>query len=95
MDCKATVKIGDFSRKGKPRGDTKAADHDMGCPEKYTPFGVLDEDSGQLYVAFGNSAKTSDFIMDSLFDWWELFTFDCLLKYPVSGQLQESYLRKL
>ena len=25
----------------------------------------------------------------------ELFTFDCLLKYPVSGQLQESYLRKL
>ncbi len=24
----------------------------------------------------------------------ELFTFACLLKPPVSGQLQESYLRK-
>ncbi len=70
IDCKATVKIGDFSRGGKTRGAKKAADHDMGATEKYIPFGVLDEDSGRLRVAFGSSAKTSDFIMDSLVDWW-------------------------
>lgn len=70
MDCKATVKIGEYSRGGKTRGDNKAADHDMGCTEKYTPFGVVDEDSGQLHIAFGSSAKTSDFIIDSLYDWW-------------------------
>ncbi len=71
MDCKATVKIGEYSRGGKTRGDNQAADHDMGCQEKYTPFGVVDEDSGQLHLFFGNSAKTSDFIVDGLYDWWK------------------------
>ncbi len=71
MDCKATVNIGDYSRGGKTRGGDKAVDHDMGCKEKYVPFGIVDEDSGQLYLTFGSSAKTSDFIMDSLYSWWE------------------------
>ena len=35
IDCKATVNIGDYSRGGKTRGDARAADHDMGCEEKY------------------------------------------------------------
>jgi hypothetical protein len=70
MDCKATVNIGEYSRGGKTRGDNQAVDHDMGCKEKYTPFGVIDEDSGQLHLAFGSSAKTSDFIMDCLYEWW-------------------------
>lgn len=70
MDCKATVNIGDYSRGGKTRGDNEAADHDMGCDEKYTPLGIVDEDSGQLHVTFGSSAKTSDFIVDSLQAWW-------------------------
>lgn len=43
----------------------------MGCEEKYTPFGLVDEDSGQLNISFGSSAKTSDFIVDNLHDWWE------------------------
>lgn len=30
----------------------------------------MDEDSGQLHLVFGNSAKTSDFIVDTLEDWW-------------------------
>jgi hypothetical protein len=38
IDCKATVNIGDYSRGGKTRGDASAADHDMGCEEKYPPF---------------------------------------------------------
>nr|WP_231717254.1 hypothetical protein [Desulfosarcina ovata] len=71
IDCKATVKIGEYSRGGKTRGDNQAADHDMGCKEKYTPFGVLDEDSGQLNIIFGSSFKTSDFILDSLYEWWD------------------------
>lgn len=42
----------------------------MGGEEKYVPFGLVDEDSGQLHVTFGSSSKTSDFIVDSLYDWW-------------------------
>jgi len=64
------VNIGDYSRGGKTRGDDKAADHDMGCEEKYTPFGIVDEDGGQLHLIFGGSAKTSDFIVDCLYGWW-------------------------
>jgi hypothetical protein len=71
IDCKATVNIGEYSRGGKTRGDNQAVDHDMGCKEKYTPFGVIDEDSGQLHLTFGSSAKTSDFIMDCLYAWWD------------------------
>mgnify|MGYP001820215602 FL=1 len=71
MDCKATVNIGEYSRGGKTRGDNQANDHDMGCKEKYTPFGVVNEDTGELHLAFGSSAKTSDFIVDCLYSWWE------------------------
>ena len=70
MDCKATVKIGDFSRGGNTRGDTAANDHDFGWQEKYTPCGILDEDSAQLSINFGNSYKTSDFIVDTFEGWW-------------------------
>jgi hypothetical protein len=71
MDCKATVAIGDYSRGGKTRGDNQAAGHDMGGQEKHTPFGLVDEDGGQLHLVFGSSAKTGDFIVDSLEAWWE------------------------
>ena len=71
IDCKATVNIGNYSRGGKTRGDASAADHDMGCEEKYTPFGIVDEDAGALHLTFGGSFKTSDFIVDSVMDWWE------------------------
>ena len=50
LDCKATVVIGDYSRGGKTRGDWRAQDHDMGRNEKYIPVGIVDEDSGQLYL---------------------------------------------
>ena len=43
----------------------------MGCEEKYVPFGIVDEDKGALYLTFGSSFKTSDFIADSLMSWWE------------------------
>jgi len=71
MDCKATVDVGEFSRGGLTRGDVKACDHDLGCQAKYVPCGVVDEDSGQLRITFGNSAKTSDFIVDALEACWD------------------------
>ena len=42
----------------------------MGCEEKYVPCGIVDEDTGALHIFFGSSYKTSDFIVDSLEDWW-------------------------
>lgn len=71
MDCKATVEIGESSRGGQTRGYNQAQDHDMGIKEKYIPCGIVDEDTGQLYVNFGSSYKTSDFIVDSLCQWWQ------------------------
>lgn len=71
IDAKATVNIGAYARGGKTRGDNQANDHDMGCEETYTPFGIVDEDSGQLYLNFGCSRKTSDFVVDSLQQWWQ------------------------
>src|SRR5262247_1908491 len=71
MDCKATVKIGEFSRGGRTRGDHRASDHDMGCQEKYVPCGIVDEESGALHITFGSSYKTSDFIVDTIEAKWE------------------------
>ena len=71
IDCKATVKIGEFSRGGLTRGDHRASDHDMGCKEKYVPCGIVDEASGELALTFGSSYKTSDFIVDVITAKWE------------------------
>ena len=67
---KATVNIGDFSRGGSTRGDNRACDHDMTCDEKYTPCGIVDEETGQLHITFGSSYKTSDFLVDTFTEWW-------------------------
>lgn len=64
------MKIGDYARGGKTRGNHQAQDHDLGGIEKYIPCGILEEDKGQLYLNFGSSYKTSDFIVDSLLLWW-------------------------
>jgi transposase len=72
VDCKATVKLGDLSRGGMTQGDHRACDHDMQCTGKHTPCGILDEDAGQVHIEFGSSAKTSDFIVDSLQAWWKV-----------------------
>ena len=71
MDCKATVQLGEFSRGGLTRGEVKAYDHDLGSQAKYIPCGVVDEDSGQLRITFGSSAKTSDFLVDALAACWD------------------------
>jgi hypothetical protein len=57
IDCKATVKMGDFSRGGVTRGNNQADDHDLGCQEKYIPCGIVDEESAALNITFGSSYK--------------------------------------
>ena len=74
MDCKATVKLGEYSRGGETRGDNQALDHDLGQSDKAIPCGIVDEDSGVLFLGFGRTAKTSDFIVDNLNAWWGSLT---------------------
>lgn len=66
IDGKATVPIGELARGGRTRGAHQACDHDCGCREKYTPCGVVDEDSGELPIPCGSSYKTSDFLVETL-----------------------------
>ena len=47
------VEVGDSSRHGKSRTQTKASDHDMGDKAEYIPYGILDEDTGALHISFG------------------------------------------
>ena len=70
VDGKATLKIGDFSRGGQTRGDAQAFDHDLGGKEKYTPCGIVDEESAQLAMGFGSSSKTRDCLVDTLEGKW-------------------------
>lgn len=55
IDGKATVKSGEFSRGGVTRGDHRASDHDMGCKEKDSPCGIVEEESAALHITFGRS----------------------------------------
>jgi hypothetical protein len=87
MDCKARVNLGDYSRGGKTRGDNQASDHDMGCKEKYSPCGIVDEDTGALHLSFGSSYKTSDFIVDTVQQGWDSLTL-CQQQAPQDIQLK-------
>jgi hypothetical protein len=73
MDTKATVHVGEYSRGGQSRGQTavEALDHDMYPKEKLVPGGILEPVSGKSFLFFGNSNKTSDFMVDGLLLWWE------------------------
>ncbi len=73
IDTKATIKIGEYSRNGRSRGmeAIKALDHDMCFKEKLVPGGILEPVTGRSFIFFGTSYKTSDFIVDGLFLWWE------------------------
>ncbi|RUT04563.1 hypothetical protein DSM107010_57430 [Chroococcidiopsis cubana SAG 39.79] len=48
-------------------------------------LGIVDEDSGQLYLVFGSSAKTSDFIVDTLQEWWNDLSVD---QQQATGRIQ-------
>ena len=72
MDTKATIKVGDYSRGGRSRGNKAVAalDHDMHANEKLTPGGIMETNSGKVTLFFTDSHKTSDFLVDGLKHWW-------------------------
>ena len=72
VDTKATVNLGEYSRGGKSRGleAVKALDHDLASKAKLIPGGILEPVSGQSFVFFGTSHKTSDFMGDGLEAGW-------------------------
>jgi hypothetical protein len=72
IDSKAKVKIGNLSRGGKDRriNPLQADDHDSEWLAVLVPFGILNTETDQLSIYFGQSAETSDFIVDCLHHWW-------------------------
>jgi hypothetical protein len=72
IDTKAKVKIGNLSRGGKARTleAKEADDHDTEWQTILVPFGILNTQSNQLSIYLGQSAETSDFIVDCLTAWW-------------------------
>lgn len=72
VDTKATVHVGEYSRRGQSRGLTavEAWDHDMRPKEKLVPGGILEPVTGKSFLFFGSNNKTSDFLVDGLLLWW-------------------------
>jgi len=71
IDAKATVNVGPFSRRGRSRVGTKAADHDFKPEATLTPFGIFLPEHDDLWLYMACSKITSDFIVDRLEQWWE------------------------
>jgi transposase len=71
IDAKATVNIGPFSRRGRSRTKTKAADHDFKPEATLTPFGIFLPQYDDLWLYMARSKVTSDFIVDRLEQWWQ------------------------
>jgi Rhodopirellula transposase DDE domain len=71
IDAKATVNIGPFSRRGRSRTRTKAADHDFKPEATLTPFGIFLPQYDDLWLYMARSKVTSDFIVDRLEQWWQ------------------------
>ena len=71
IDAKATVNVGPFSRRGRSRTKTKAADHDFKPEATLTPFGIFLPEHDDLWLYMARSKVTSDFIVDRLEQWWQ------------------------
>lgn len=71
IDAKATVNVGPFSRRGRSRTRTKAADHDFQPKATLTPFGIFLPEHDDLWLYIAHSKVTSDFIADRLEQWWQ------------------------
>jgi hypothetical protein len=70
LDAKATIPIGPFARGGQSRTGTQAADHDFKPDGTLTPFGLFLPEQDELNLYFTASKVTSDFIVDTLEEWW-------------------------
>lgn len=70
IDCKATVKIGPFSRGGKNRVEQKASDHDYKAENILTPFGIFLPGLCESHLWFSLGPVTADFMADRIEDLW-------------------------
>ena len=71
VDAKATVKVGPFSRGGKSRAKTHAADHDFKPEATLTPVGILAPTLDEVFLYGVCSTVTSDCIADCITQWRE------------------------
>jgi transposase len=71
IDAKAAVHVGPFSRRGRSRTKTEAADHDFKPEATLTPFGIFLPQYDDLWLYMACSKVTSDFIADRLEQWWQ------------------------
>ena len=71
MDGKARVNIGLFDRGGKSRAPKKTHDHDYDSKTTVTPYGIFLPELDELFLYFTESKVTSDFIVDTLEDFWK------------------------
>jgi hypothetical protein len=71
IDAKATVNVGPFSRRGRGRTKTEAADHDFKPVATMTPFGIFLPEYDDLWLYMARSKVTGDFIVDRLERWWQ------------------------
>jgi hypothetical protein len=69
IDAKDRVKVGEYSRGGESRVKVEANDHDFG-EEYVTPFGIMDVKKKSTSIYLNTTKVTSDFIVDSLEDYW-------------------------
>lgn len=72
IDTKAKVKIGNLSRDGYSRlkEAPKADDHDHKSVATLVPFGIYEINTDNVFLIFGQSHETADFILDALESWW-------------------------
>jgi len=75
LDAKDKVKIGEFSRGGTSRMETKTLDHDFKPDKKVTPFGLFLPNFNETYLYMTESKVTSDFIIDCLESFWEKYKY--------------------
>lgn len=71
MDAKDKVKIGPFSRGGKSRVITKAADHDFKPDATLTPVGIFLPRLDEFFIYAVASKVTADCLVDCLEKWWQ------------------------
>jgi len=66
------VRIGEFSRGGASRVETMGLDHDF-YDETITPFGIFLPDFSETYLYMTQTYVSSDFIVDSIEDFWKTY----------------------
>lgn len=70
LDCKATVKIGPFSRGGKSRIEQRVSDNDFEPEAVLIPFGIFVPESAESHLWFCEGPVTADFMVDRLEELW-------------------------